>query len=267
VLYALPHHKDHGIAATFFTNTREVIESNERSVIYVKQLIQNGMEVASHFSRHHSLTGDNHPGHVMSEPELRLLLEQAISDISAWGGARNGLVESNTTPWQEWNDLAQRVIPEYHTSSSHRSAGPMSYPPADYMDCTSYVIERTTTVEQVEAIVQDCMENRKFVQLMFHVIEHNDARKTQANGQYAWLDTQLEELCAWCEQKRRQEPSRIIFPQMRDAVRYMKGQGDYDYRVAKISVEIALSSGFPFLSVRIHSCTVNGEEILLSSIL
>jgi hypothetical protein len=106
----------------------------------------------------------------------------------------------------------------------------MHYPPTDYMDCTAYVVENATTVRQVQAVIQDCMANRKFVQLMFHLIEHNDGGQTLATSQYSWLDTQLEELCAWCEERRKEEPTRIIFPQMRDATRYMRGLGDYDHR-------------------------------------
>jgi hypothetical protein len=273
-LYALPIYLKYGIAATFFTNTRDVIDNGQQAVDYAKLLILNGMEVASHFSRHCDLNHydpsnpyNNTVGQPMPESELRRFLQEAVDDITSWGGARNGKVESNVTPWQEWNNLAQQVIPQYHTSSSHTSSGPMSYPPADYMDCTSFIVENTTTVAQVQAVIQDCIDNRKFVQLMFHYIEHDDGTKTQGSGQYTWLDSQLEQLCAWCAQQR-SAGKKIIFPQMRDATRYMQGLRDYGYSVAAIWIELGLLRPrvFPFIRIAFHVYNSTGEEILLSSV-
>ena len=274
-LYALPVYKKYGIAATFFMNTRVVIDIGQLAVDYAKELIKGRMEVASHFSRHFDLNFYD-PSHVlnqaplpfpMPEEELRLLLQEAVCDITDWGGARNGMVESNVTPWQKWNSLAQQVIPEYHTSSSHESSGPMPYHPLpDLMDCKSFIIYDVTPVSEVQATVQDCIANGKFVQLMFHNIEHNDGTKTQGSFPGAWLDTQLEDLCKWCDQQRRANPAKIIFPQMRDATRYMKSQGDYDYRVAKFSIEVAFSFVFPFVHVAPRVYNAAGEEILFSSV-
>jgi hypothetical protein len=275
-LYALPIYLKYGIAATFFTNTRDVIDNGQQAVDYAKLLILNGMEVASHFSRHYSLngTGTIPPGPPMTESELRLTLQEAVDDITSWGGARNGMVESVVTPGQEWNNLAAQVIPEYHTSSSNGDPahggcpnGTMAYPPLDYMQCQSVVVEAGTSVADVKAIVQDCITNRKFVQLMFHYIEHDDGTKTQGSYQFNWLDSQLEELCAWCDQQRSANYRKIIFPQMRDAVRYMKGQRDYDYlAAARISIELGLIRVFPFIQIAFHVYNSAGEELLFSSV-
>lgn len=173
-----------GMKATIFPVINTIGEDKYVSWFDLKLLKRKGWEIGSHTISHPNLPELPDEAKYMEITGSKQMLEE------------NGFkVKSFTVPYSAEDEVSWQYIEENYEKSRTEGIEPLNYKPFKSHRLNSFMVKADTTIEEVETLIDECIEKKAWLILVFHRINEG--------GEWSVTDNFLWKVCNYIDQQSR----------------------------------------------------------------
>lgn len=211
----LPMHEKYGIPATFNITSGNL---NDIDNIYmtkdqVKDLYHRGVEIASHGNVHSYAKRYTQ----LTDTEIRFECTESIRLLKEASGASS--VDTMAIIYSDYDERVKAIVKQYFKGVRVYGKLQNSIPPADrYWINSTYAVSNTTTFEQVKAVIDNAIANKKWCVLMMHSISNGVGYGVI--DEYVITQKLLSQICEYIALQGR---DKLLPINTRDALKYSLG--------------------------------------------